>query len=99
MRITHMSLEDYKEPTERRSAAESAGQAGDLQGLRRGADSESEGVEELLEEGQTFEAAYVMGVEDAPNADEGGVRTRQVPVDDVPLEYLEQDPGSRDVDS
>ncbi|HEX4770594.1 MAG TPA: hypothetical protein VH351_07185 [Bryobacteraceae bacterium] len=94
-----MSLDDYKEPTERRSAAESAGQSGDLQGLHRDADSESEGVEELLEEGQAFEAAYVMGVEDAPNADEGGVRTRQMRMDDVPLEYTEDDPGSRDVDS
>jgi hypothetical protein len=93
-----MSLDDYKEPTERRSAAETAGQAGDLQGLERGADGDAEGVEELLEEGQAFEASYVMGVEDGANANDGGVRTRQMRMDDVPLEYLEDDPGSRDVD-
>jgi hypothetical protein len=92
-----MSLEDYEDRGERRSPAEGAGQSGDLQGLRRGADTEAEGVEELLEEGQAFEAAVVLGIEDAPNADDGGVRTRQVKMDDVPLEYLEEQ-GSLDSD-
>ncbi|MGC2464884.1 MAG: hypothetical protein WA517_06780 [Candidatus Acidiferrum sp.] len=71
--------------------ARSAGQSGDLQGLsnRGGADSES--VDELLEEGNAFEAEIVKGVEDAPDADEGEVRTHEVPEDDVPEEYLEKD--------
>lgn len=57
-----------------------------------GADSES--VDELLEEGQAFEAGVVSGVEDAPDADQGPVRTREVPEDDVPEEYDDQDrPG------
>ena len=61
---------------------------GRLQGLSdvQGADSES--VDELLEEGNTFEADVVKGVEDAGDADEGEVRTHEVPQDDVPGEYL-----------
>lgn len=51
-------------------------------------------VEELLEEGQSFEAGIISGVEDAPDADQGEVRTRQVPEDDVPQEYLDDEiPG------
>jgi hypothetical protein len=67
--------------------ARSGGQSGDLQGLtnRGGADSES--VDELLEEGNTFEAEAVKGVEDADDADEDEVRTHEVPEDDVPEEY------------
>jgi hypothetical protein len=71
--------------------ARSGGQSGDLQGLsnREGADSES--VDELLEEGNAFEAEVVKGIEDVPDADEGEVRTHEVPEDDVPDEYLEKD--------
>jgi len=71
--------------------ARSGGQSGDLQGLsnREGADSES--VDELLEEGNAFEAQVVKGIEDVPDADEGEVRTHEVPEDDVPDEYLEKD--------
>jgi hypothetical protein len=69
----------------------SGGQSGDLQGLsdREGANSES--VDELLEEGNAFEAEVVKGVEDAGNADEREVRTHEVPEDDVPGEYLGKD--------
>ena len=69
--------------------ARSGGQSGDLQGLsnREGADSES--VDELLEEGNAFEADVVKGVEDA--GDEGEVHTQEVPEDDVPGEYLDKD--------
>jgi hypothetical protein len=69
--------------------ARSGGQSGDLQGLsnREGADSES--VDELLEEGNAFEADIVKGVEDA--GDEGEVHTHEVPEDDVPDEYLDKD--------
>ncbi len=51
----------------------------------------SESVEELLEEGQSFEAEVVAGVENAGDADESEVRTREVPEDDVPEEYRNQD--------
>jgi hypothetical protein len=44
-----------------------------------------------MEEGQSFEAEAIGGVEDAPDADAGEVRTKQVPEDDVPSEYLGKD--------
>lgn len=60
----------------------SAGQSGDLQGLSRTADADSESVEELVEEGQFFEAEVIAGVEDASDADLGEVHTHEVPEDD-----------------
>ena len=69
----------------------SAGQSGDTQGMSDIADADSESVEELLEEGQYFEAEAVRAVEDAPDADVEEVHTHQVPEDDVPLEYIERD--------
>jgi hypothetical protein len=69
----------------------SAGQAGDDQGLPDSAEADSESVEELVNEGQFFEATVVDGVEDIPDSEVAEVRTRQVPVDDVPSEYLDQD--------
>ena len=70
---------------------DSAGQSGDIQQISNRADSNSESVEELLEEGNTFEADAVQGVEDAKDADVSEVVTRQVPEDDVPAEYLDDD--------
>ena len=69
----------------------SAGQSGDTQGLSDVAEAGSESVEELLEEGQSFEAEAIGGVEDAPDADVAEVHTKQVPEDDVPAEYLGND--------
>ncbi len=71
--------------------ARSGGQSGDLQGLSNRAGADSESVDELLEEGNAFEAEIVKGVEDVPDADEGEIRTHEVPEDDVPEEYLEKD--------
>ncbi len=67
------------------------GQSGDIQGIsgRTGIDSES--VTELLEEGQTFEAEAVSGVENAADPDVSEVVTHQFPEDDVPEEYREPD--------
>ncbi|MGB7761117.1 MAG: hypothetical protein WBL61_14880 [Bryobacteraceae bacterium] len=70
---------------------DSAGQSGDTQGLPDVAEAGSESVEELIEEGQSYEAEAIGGVEDAPEPDVAEVRTRQVPEDDVPAEYLERD--------
>jgi hypothetical protein len=70
--------------------ARSAGQSGDTQGLSNAEEADSESVEELVEEGQNFEAGVVAGVEDA-DARQGEVRTKQISEDDVPLEYLEKD--------
>lgn len=69
----------------------SGGQSGDLQGLSHRESVDSESVDELMEEGNAFEAGVVMGVEDAGNADEGEVRTHEVSEDDVPEEYLDKD--------
>jgi hypothetical protein len=68
---------------------EAGGQAGDTMGLSRDEIAGPESVEELIEEGQAYEAAAISGVEDAPDADQGEVKTRQVPEDDVPDEYLD----------
>jgi hypothetical protein len=72
-------------------ASRSAGQAGDVQGLSRKAVVDSESVEELLEEGQAREAAAISGVEDALDPDQAEVHTREVPEDDVPEEYTDND--------
>ena len=53
-------------------------------------EADSESVEELVEEGQDFEAGAVAGIEEA-DASQGEVRTKQVLEDDVPREYLEND--------
>ena len=70
---------------------ESGGQSGDTQGLSRRSYDDSESVEELMEEGQYMEAEAVSGVENAPDADQGEVRTREVLEDDVPEEYTDRD--------
>ena len=67
--------------------ARSGEQSGDLQGLSNVQGADSESVDELLEQGNAFEADVVKGVEDAGDADEGEVRTHEVPQDDVPGEY------------
>jgi hypothetical protein len=69
----------------------SAGQSGDTQGLSDVAEAGAESVEELMEEGQAFEADATCGVEDAPDPDVAEVRTKQVPEDDVPSEYRGRD--------
>jgi len=69
----------------------SAGQSGDTQGLSDIEESDSESVEELVEEGQSFEAEVISGIENAPDADVDEVHTKQVPEDDVPSEYEDRD--------
>ena len=49
--------------------------------------ADSESVAELLEEGNTFEAEAVAGVE-AADLDEREVQSHEVLEDDVPDEYL-----------
>ncbi len=68
----------------------SGGQSGDLQGLSDVESADSESVDELLEEGNAFEADAVKGVEDAGDFDEKEVHTHEVPEDDVPEEYLDE---------
>jgi hypothetical protein len=64
---------------------------GDFGGVSTVESVDSESADELLEEGQAFEAGIVSGVEDAPDADQGEVRTREVAEDDVPEEYEDKD--------
>ena len=70
---------------------DSAGQSGDTQQISNTAGADSESVEELAEEGNAFEADAVYGVENAKDADVSEVTTREVPEDDVPGEYLDDD--------
>lgn len=73
---------------------EPAPQAGDTQGLSDQPQADSESVQELVEEGQSFEAGIVEGVENAPDADVAEVTTKEVPGDDIPPEYLDKDRDS-----
>jgi hypothetical protein len=75
----------------RQLRSRSAGQSGDLQGLSRVESADSESVDELLEEGNAFEAEVVSGVEDAGDSGEREVHTHEVSEDDVPEEYLDKD--------
>ena len=60
------------------------GQSGALQGLSDLEGAASESVDELLEEGNAFEAEIVKGVEDAGNDGERPVPIHRVTEDDVP---------------
>ena len=66
-------------------------QSGDLQGLSNLESADSESIDELLEEGNAFEAGIVQGIEDSRDREGQEIRTREVPEDDVPGEYLDQD--------
>jgi hypothetical protein len=69
----------------------SGGQSGDLQGLSNVESADSESVDELLEEGNAFEADVLTGVEHAGDRGEREVHTHEVPEDDVPGEYLDEE--------
>lgn len=92
---TSSQQENSLDPQEKRrdTGPDSAGQSGDQQGLAERAEADSESVEELVDEGQAWEGAFVSGVEDAEDADGNPreVRTHEVPEDDVPDEYTERD--------
>jgi hypothetical protein len=80
------------EPLRRRAHTAAAGAGGgDFGGVSVEEGAGSESAEELLEEGQAFEAGIVSGVENAPDPDQGEVRTHEVTQDDVPEEYDDKD--------
>jgi hypothetical protein len=60
-------------------------------GLSQVEQANSESVDELVEEGNIFEAGAVAGVEEADDKDTREVHTHEVPEDDVPGEYLDKD--------
>jgi hypothetical protein len=73
-------------PKGRSRVARAGAGSGDLQGISSVEDVDSESADELLEEGQSFEAGIISGVERAGN-EESEVVTHEVLEDDVPLEY------------
>jgi len=88
-RQTAHFVEDQVELQHHRAGT--AGQSGGLQQISREEDADSESVDELLEEGNTFEAGVVSGVEEADDNEEREVHTHEFPEDDVPEEYLDDD--------
>ena len=85
MRANDERYEDERNDDE--VGTNAAVQSGDMQGISDVADADFESVEELVEEGNSFEAAAVEGVENAKDPDVSEVTTRQVPEQDVPEEY------------
>lgn len=65
--------------------------SGDLQGISTVEDVDSESEDELLEEGQSFEAGIIGGVERAGDEEGSEVVTHEVLEDDAPREYDDED--------
>jgi hypothetical protein len=82
-------MSDPRRKQQDETGSDSAGQSGDIEQIHDESDADSESVEELIEEGNAFEAGVVDGVENAKDPDVAEVTTRQFPVDDVPEEYLD----------
>jgi len=76
---------------DRGTGPDSAGQSGDTQGLSDVAEAGPDSVLELVESGQFFEAEAIQGIEEAPDADVSGVKTKEVSEEDVPFEYDERE--------
>ena len=83
------NLED--EAVTRPGLRSQSGESGDLQGISNLERADSESVDELLEEGNAFEADVVSGVQSADDHEGQEVHTHEVPEDDVPGEYLDED--------
>ena len=79
------------ESSRRKKGVASARQSGDLEDLSRVPQADSESVDELVAEGNVYEAGAVAGVEEADDQDAREVHTHEVPEDDVPNEYLDKD--------
>jgi hypothetical protein len=75
----------------RRMTARAGAGGGDFGGTSIIEDVDSESPDELLEEGQAFEAGIVQGVEEGDTNIEQEVHTHEVPQDDVPDEYDDKD--------
>jgi hypothetical protein len=72
------SLYRFERPPHAGAHPEGAGQAGDTEDLRKVAVDSPQSVEELVEEGQDFEAEIVDAIENVPPADVSAVpRPRQ----------------------
>ena len=65
--------------------------SGDVQNLSAQELNDSESVEELVEEGQDFEGELIQGIENAPPADQGDVKTHGSPdADKEPPDYKDR---------
>jgi N utilization substance protein A len=85
----NMTKRDRKKRME--TGPDSAGQGGATQQISDMPIADSESVEELAEEGNAFEADAIYGVENASDPDVSEVITHEIPEDDVPGEYLDND--------
>jgi hypothetical protein len=76
---------------------DSGGMSGDVEGLDDDAEASDQSVEELVEDGQYFEAEVIDGIENAPDADEGEVVVHDRPETPMDREDIsdEELPGSR----
>jgi hypothetical protein len=90
VQVGSQSVETVQLKPKSRAARAGAG-GGDFGGVSIVETVDSESANELLEEGQAYEAGIVSGVEDADNSDEAEVVTHEVPQDDVPNEYNNKD--------
>lgn len=82
---------------EKRGGPGSAGQSGDTQGLPDVAEAGSKSVQELVEEGQYFEAEVLLGVETAEDPDISEVQSSEVRGDDLPPEKAGEDSSRRGI--
>lgn len=80
-----------EKPNQKGLGPDSAGQSGDTQGLSDIAESSSESVVELIEEGQFIEAGILEGIEGSSIGDPVPLRPKQFPIDDFPLEYQDKE--------
>jgi hypothetical protein len=85
----NMTKRDRKKRME--TGPHSAGQGGATQQISDTPIADSESVEELAEEGNAFEADAIYGVENARDRGVSEVITHEIPEDDVPGEYLDND--------
>jgi hypothetical protein len=90
VQVGSQSVETVHLKPKSRAALAGAG-GGDFGGVSIVENADSESANELLEEGQAFEAGIVRGVEDADDSDETEVTTHEVSQDDVPREYDDKD--------
>jgi len=84
------TVTEARRPESPETGPDSAGQSGDLQGLSDSEESDNESVQELIEDGQFYEASVVDGVENAPSPEDGPIRTHKRREDDLPPEYTDR---------
>lgn len=82
---------EFQGRNQRSARGAQAQRSADFEGVSRAEQADSESVDELVEEGNIFEAGAVAGVQGASDSDEREVRTHELPEDDIPDEYQDKD--------